>query len=125
MSYSEAQRVSIRRYCGYPMFGAQPTQAFGYRYFQHYGTLEFRMSNGSAEEAAAVIAMLATLAALEADLVATTGNLDTASAGPWVHNSKELRDRVELYSFHRLELCNFFGVPPGPSFPATGLQRVV
>lgn len=123
--YTEAQRVAIRRYCGYPMFGGQPVQAFGYRFFQWYGTLEFRMSNGSPEEEAVVLAKLATLAQLEAAVTGTSENLDTASAGPWVHNPKEFEHRLELYAYHRKELCAFFGVPPGPQFQPTGLRMVV
>lgn len=122
MAYSEAQKVAIRRYCGYPMLGGQPVQAFGYRYFQQYGTLEFRMNNGMPEEEAEVIAMLERLASLEAAVPTASDNLDTASAGPWVHNRHEVRDRWNLYQLHRNELCAFFGVPPGPRMPASGVS---
>jgi len=120
MAYSEAQKVSIRRYCGYPMFGGKPVQAFGARFFHWYGTLEFRMNNGSPDEEAEVISQLATLDALKAAVPTASDNLDTASAGPWVHNRHEIRDRLNLYQFHRNELCAFFGVPPGPQMPASG-----
>lgn len=122
MAYTDAQKVALRRYCGYPMLGGSAQPAFGYRFFQHYGTLEFRMSNGAPEEEAEVVAMLGNLAALETALRSASDNLDTASAGPWVHNRHETRDRMQLYQFHREELCNFFGVPPGPRMPACGLS---
>jgi hypothetical protein len=120
MAYTETQRVAVRRYCGYPMFGGQAVQAFGYRFFTHYGTLEFRMTNGGAEEEAVVVAKLSRLAALEEALASTSDNLDTHSAGPWVHNAKEFRQRLELYAYHRQELAAFFGVPPGPQFGQSG-----
>lgn len=122
MSYTAAQKVAIRRYCGYPMFGGQPVQAFGWRFFEWYGTLEFRMENGAPEEEAEVVSMLATLDALRAAVPTASDNLDTDAAGPWKHNKNETRDRLRLYQFHREELCAFFGVPPGPQMPASGVS---
>ncbi len=122
MAYTESQRVAIRRYCGYPSFGGSAVPAHGYRFFQHYGALEFRMTNGSPEEEAEVLVMLARLAMLEAAVPTASDNLDTASAGPWVHNRHEVRDRLRLYTFHREELCAFFGVPAGPRMPAAGFS---
>jgi hypothetical protein len=102
------------------MFGGEPTPGFGYRFFEWYGLLEYRMNHGSPEEEEVVVTKLATLASLEADVPTASGNLDTASAGPWVHNKNEIRDRLALYQYHRNELCNFFGVPPGPKMPTSG-----
>ncbi len=122
MAYTEKQKVAIRRYCGYPMFGGKNDQAFGWRFFTHYGTLEFRMNNGSPEEEAEVIDQLTTLDALRAAVSTASDNLDTDAAGPWKHNKNESRDRLRLYQVHRDELCAFFGVPPGPKMPANGLS---
>ena len=122
---ADSDKVDIRRYAGYPMYGGQPVQAFGYRFFTQYGTLEFRMNNALPEEYSVVQAMLTRLRGLEADLFGSSANLDTASAGPWVHNAKEVADRMGLYALHRRELCNFFGVPPGPSFQGGNSYRGV
>lgn len=123
---TDAQRADVRRYCGYPMYGGQPTQAFGWRFYQWYGTLEFRLVNALPEEYALVTTMLTRLNALETALAGSTDNLDTASAGPWVHNASEIKDRTRLYTFYRKELCNFIGVPPGPYFqPGDGAVRMV
>ena len=121
---TDAQLVDARRYCGFPVYGGQPVQAFGYRFFQWYGTLEFRMNNLDPAETTVVTNMLTTLNTLESAIPGTGSNLDTESAGPWVHNKNELRDREALYLSWRLKLCAFFGVPPGP-YLQTGFRVVV
>jgi hypothetical protein len=120
MSFTDAQKVDIRRFCGYPAFGGQPVQAFGHRFYQHYGTLEFRMNNFLPEEEAVVTTYLGNLNTLEAAIPTTSGNLDTAQAAVWMHNPNEQRDRERLYASWRKKLCDFIGVPPGPNFGATG-----
>ena len=124
---TNAQKVDIRRYCGYPAYGGQPVQAFGHRFYQQYGTLEFRMNNLMPEEEAVVTARLTDLNTMEAALPATASNLDTDQAAVWTHNKNEVRDRRQLYTYWRRELCNFFGVPPGPNFSGDGgnIQMVV
>lgn len=122
---TDAQKVDVRRYCGYPVFGGQPVQAFGYRFFTWYGTLEFRMSNLAAAEEAVVGAMLTTLNTLESAIPGTGANLDTAAAGPWTHNANEQRDREALYDSWRRKLCSYFGVPPGPGLGDGGFGRVI
>lgn len=117
MSFTDAQKVDIRRYCGYPAFGGQPVQAFGHRFYQHYGTLEFRMSNFLPEEEAVITnTYLTNLATLEAAIPATGANLDTAQAAVWTRNPDELRERERLFASWRKKLCAFIGVPPGPNF---------
>lgn len=125
MAFTSAESSDIRRFCGYPMFGDTPEQAFGYRFFQHYGTLEFRMMHASVEEEAIVRAMLTRLTKLEGDLYGVGDNLDTDKAAVWERNKSEFKDRMRLYNFHRCELCKFFGVPPGSDFGGSGSLRVV
>lgn len=125
MALTNTEKVNVRRYCGFPAFGGQPVQAFGHRFYQWYGTLEFRMGNLQAEEESVVRSFLTNLAALEAAVPAASDNLDTAQAAVWTHNSKEVRDRMDLYGKWRRELCAFFGVPPGPGLSEGGLKLVV
>lgn len=120
MALTNAQKVDIRRYCGYPAYGGQPVQAFGHRFFQWYGTLEFRMNNLQAEEETVVGAMLTTLGTLEAAIPAAGANLDTDQAAVWTHNKNEVRDRSRLFDLWRRRLCDFFGVPVGPNFGGSG-----
>ena len=121
---TDAQLVDCRRYMGFPLMGGVPVQAFGYRFFQIWGTVEFRMNNMDPAETTVVTNMLTTLNTLESAIPGTGNNLDTDSAGPWVHNKNELRDREALYQSWRLKLCDFFGVPPGP-YLQNGFRIVV
>lgn len=114
MALTDAEKVDVRRYCGFPAYGGQPVQAFGHRFFQWYGTLEFRMNNLQAAEETVVRGFLANLATLEAAVPAASANLDTDEAAVWKHNKREVDDRMALYATWRRELCKFFGVPPGP-----------
>ena len=110
-----AEKVDIRRHAGYPMFGAVPSSFQSYRFFEAYGTLEYRMQNMLPEEETVVRnTYLANLTTLEAAIPGTSANLDTAVASVWTHNRNELRDRDALYANWRLKLCGFLGVPPGP-----------
>ncbi len=117
MSFTNAEKTDIRRFCGYPVFGGQPVQAFGARFFHWYGTLEFRMNNlQDSEEAVIRTSYLANLATLETAIPAASANLDTDQAAVWIHNKNEQRDRERLFDAWRRRLCDFLGVPPGPSF---------
>ena len=50
MALTNQERVDVRRFAGYGMFGNAQNLAGGYRYFTAYGTLEFKLSNLSNEE---------------------------------------------------------------------------
>jgi|BEDMetMinimDraft_2_1075160.scaffolds.fasta_scaffold06542_1 hypothetical protein len=128
LPFSEAEKVDIRRFCGYPAYGAGPAGFQGFRFFQAYGLLEFRMNNLAPAEYATVRGVyLAELRVLEAQIPASAANLDTESAGPWVHNPKELAEREALFRTWRLALCGFLGLPPGPALggSALGLALIV
>lgn len=124
MSFTNAEKADIRRHCGFPVYGSTPVQAFGHRFFQWYGTLEFRMNNLAPEEETVVITYLTNLNTLEAAIPGVSANLDTAQAAVWTHNKNELRDREALFDSWRKRLCQFFGVPPGPGL-ASGISLVV
>lgn len=112
MAFTDQQKIDIRRHLGYPLYGGQPVQAFGWRFFQWYGTLEFRMDNLSPEEETMVTKVyLDNLNELEAAIPAASANLDTDEAAVWRHNRQEVQDRLELYDVWRRKLAQLFGVP--------------
>lgn len=114
--FTDAQKADIRRHCYYPVFGAPPASFQSYRFFQAYGTLEYRMSNLLPEEEAIVTTKLANLGNLETAISGASANLDTDKAAVWTHNKNEVRDRIALYSYWRIDLCDYLGIPPGPRY---------
>lgn len=119
--FTDAEKVDIRRFCGYQAFGNSPTQAFGHRFFTQYGTLEFKLNNmQSAEEAVIRTTYLANLASLETAIFGAGANLDTDEAAVWKHNKNEVADRTALFNQVRRQLCAFIGVAPGPVLGAAG-----
>lgn len=121
-----AEKVDARRYCGYGMFGQQALPANGYRFSTAYGTLEYKLNNMLPEEEAVFrTTYVANLALLETDIPGVRENLDTDQAAVWTHNKNELRDRADLFSYYRRELCKFMGIPPGPGLGDGGGIRLV
>jgi hypothetical protein len=125
MSFSDAEKTDIRRYCGYPAYGAAPVGFQTWRFYQVYGLLEFRMNNLSDAEIAVVRRYLGTLHAMEMAVPRSAENLDTDQAAVWTHNPNETRDRARLFDDWRLRLCGFFGVPAGPALTDGGITLVV
>lgn len=125
--FTEAEKVDIRRFCGYPAYGAAATQGFEHRFYTRYGTLEYRLNNlDPAEETVIRNTYLANLATLETAIVGTSANLDTDEAAVWKHNKREQADRENLFDSWRRRLCGFLGIPPGPELsPGGGLRLVV
>ncbi len=124
-AFSDAQKADIRRFCGYPAYGAGAAGFNSWRFFQAYGTLEYRLNNLAPAEMAVVLQYVSTLAALEAAIPPTSDNLDTESATAWTHNANELRDRMALFDNWRRRLCGFLGLPPGPALGQPGVSLVV
>lgn len=130
MAFINQEKVDIRRFCGYGTFGGITSPAFGYRFFQAYGTMEYKLNNLAAEEEATLRAIYLTatvsLYVLEAALYGTSANLDTDQAAIWYHNKNEQRDRERLFNKMRSDLCAFLGIPKGPDLAeSTGGIRVV
>jgi hypothetical protein len=124
-SFTDGQKTDIRRFCGYPAYGAGNAGFNSWRFFQAYGTLEYRMNNLAPAEIAVVLQYLSTLATIEVAIPGTSDNLDTESAAAWTHNADEFRDRSNLFDGWRRRLCGFLGVPPGPGLGQAGVQLVV
>jgi len=125
MPFTDAEKTDIRRFCGYPAYGAANSGIQGWRFFQVYGLLEFRMNNLSDAETAIVRRYLATLNALEIAVPRTSDNLDTDQAAVWTRNRDELSDRSKLFDDWRRRLCAFLGVPPGGALMKSGTSLVV
>lgn len=124
MSFTDAEKVDVRRFCGYGVYGmGQPLPASGYRFSTQYGVLEYKLITLGPDEETMVRAYLANLRTLESDIMGTNGiraNLDTDKAAVWTHNKNEYRDRKALYLGTRRELCQILGLPPGPGLSAGG-----
>lgn len=125
---TEQQKVNIRRYCGFPVYGnglnASPP-SFGYRYYQWYLILEYRMNNLSDDEETTLQNIyLSNLSTLEADIPTASSNLDTDRAAVWYHNKNEVRDRFRLFNLWCLRLMDFMGVK-GMSALQNGISVVV
>ena len=117
----DAEKVDIRRFCGYPAYGAAPTGMESWRFFTAYGTLEFRMTNLSSSEIVVVRRYLAILTSLELAIPDAANHLDTDQAAVWTRNKAEILDRTRLFGDWCRRLCAFIGVPLGPSLAsATG-----
>jgi hypothetical protein len=122
---TDAEKVDIRRFCGYPACGAAPTGLQSWRYFQVYGLLEFRIAHLSDSEMAIARRYLATLTTLEIAVPATSENLDTDQASMWTRNKDELADRIRLLDEWRRRLCGFLGIPVGPDLSGGTVALVV
>lgn len=125
MGFTDAEKTDIRRFCGYPAYGAGAAGFQGWRFYQAYGLLEYRMNNLSDPELAVVRRQLASLNALEASLPEPAAHLDTDAAATWQRNPNEPRDRQKLFDDLCRRLCGFFGLPPGPALGDSGITLVV
>jgi len=124
-SFTDGQKADVRRFCGYPAYGAGAAGFNSWRFFQAYGTLEYRLNNLAQAEIAVTLQYISTLATLEAAIPVASENLDTDSAAAWTHNADEARDRINLFDSWRRRLCGFLGVPPGPALTDSGITLVV
>jgi hypothetical protein len=115
------EKADCRRFAGYAPYGGRGVFGFwGYRFFQEYGLLEYRMNNLAPAEYQVVRYHLNFLVQLEVALVSASNNLDTDQASVWKHNKQETADRRALYHEWRMHLCRNLGVPPGPALGGSG-----
>ena len=122
---TDAEKVDIRRFCGYQAYGAAPTGFQSSRYFQIYGLLEFRIAHLSDSEIAVARRYVVTLPTLEVAVPATSENLDTDQASMWTRNKDELAERIRLFDEWRSRLCGFLGIPAGPDLASGTVALVV
>ncbi len=123
--FTDAQKTDIRRFCGYPAYGADNAGNMSFRFYTAYGTLEYRMNNFSPAEVAVVLNQLTILYTLEAAVPAAGDDLDTSAAGAWTRNAGEVGERLALLDTWRRRLCGFIGVPPGEALGSVGVRWIV
>jgi hypothetical protein len=121
----DPEKVDVRRFCGYPAYGAGAAGLETWRFFQVYGLLEFRMNNLSSDEEGVVRLYLAQLRGLELGVPRAAESMDTDQAAVWTRNRSEAQDRVRLLEDWSRRLCGFFGVPPGPALGGASVTLVV
>lgn len=113
---TEQQKVDVRRHCGFPVFGlgvgtTPPT--FGYRYYEWYLILEYRLNNLDPVEANTLMSVYITQCNnLEQAILGSSNNLDTDRAAVWYHNKNEVSDRWKLYKLWCDRTIEFLGVDP-------------
>jgi hypothetical protein len=120
---TDAERNDVRRFCGYPAYGADGTNASLFVFSVRFRTLEYRMAWLTDAEVATVRVRLAELNTLETAIPGAGANLDTAKAAVWTHNRHEVRDRLALFRTWGRWLAQFMGIPPGPAL--SGQNMVV
>ena len=125
MPLTEVEKTDVRRFCGYPTYGAAPSGMQTWRFYQAYGLLEFRMNNLSDSELSVIRRYLTTLQGLEAAIPTSAANLDTDQAAVWNHNRDEVRDRTRLFDDWCRRMCGFLGLPPGPGRSGSDLRLIV
>ena len=125
MAFTEAERTEVRRFCGYPAYGAGTAGFQNWRFYQAYGLMELRMNWLTGSEEAVVRRYLGELAALERAIPAASDGVGTAEAGPYRRNADELAERRRLFDDWRRRLCGFLGLPPGPALGDGGTRLVV
>ena len=112
---TDAEKTDVRRFCGYPAYGASPSGNTGWRFYQAFGALEYRMTNLSSSEEVVVREHLGALRTFELAIPSAASNLDTAAAAVWTHNPAEIVERQRLERDWGRRLCGFLGVPQGPA----------
>jgi hypothetical protein len=125
--FTDAEKTDVRRFCGYPAYGAGATGFEGWRFFQAYGLMEYRLNNLAPAEIIVVRNYLATLRTLECAVTEAASRLDTEQAAVWTRNPTEVADRERLFDGWRRRLCGFLGLPPGPALATSDsiVQMVV
>lgn len=123
---ADAERVAARRHLGYPVYGNEAGANQGWRYFQWYGQLEFRLANLTPIELQEIRRQLAILERLDAAVLDAADNLDTDQAAVWIRNKREVKDRKDLLNTRRRDLAAFLGIPMGPGASGSeGSCRVI
>lgn len=129
MALTDAQKVDVRRHAGYPVFGnavgASPP-SFGYRYYQWYLILEYRLNNLSSDEESILISQyVANCNSSYLAIMDARDNLDTDRAAVWYHNKYEVRDRFDLYKLQCKLLIQFLGIDENVGHAISGFSMVV
>ena len=122
---TDAERTSVRRFCGYPAYGSGSSGFQSWRFFTAYGVLEFKLGAMSDAELIQTRTYVTQLASLELAILTSTTQLDVGSAPAYVRNPEAMNERRRIYADWRGMLCNFLGVPPGPEMPGAQAGRII
>ena len=124
-AYTPQERRDIRRFCGYGAYGQGASGFQNWRFFQAYGTLEYKMTNDSAEDIQQTRLFLSQLYPLEQAIPNASSGLDTAKAAVFTRNPQEMTERKALFDEWRRRFCEFLGIPPGPALGEQGSARII
>lgn len=127
-TFEPADLIDLRRFCGYPMYGAEANSSspyFGTHFFERAGTFEYRVSHLTDAEGEIVLTFLEQLRGLEAAVLDSTKTLGVESAAVFKRNPAELRERTGIYENWRARLCAVIGVDAGPYLGRSGGTRSV
>ena len=123
---TDAEKVDVRRFCGFAIFGNAASATFGgYRFFQQEGALEFRMQNMAAEEEMVLRTYLDQLRTLEAAIPAAGAMLNTDQAAVFKRNRNEVDDRLALFDEWCRRLCRFLGISSADLLSGCSLRLIV
>ena len=121
----DAEKTDARRFMGYPVFGTNASGNMGWQFYQAAGLVEYRLNNLASSEEEVLRRYLCSLTSLEMSVPESGMALDTAEAGEWKRNPRELVERSKLFDDWRYRLCAFLGVPPGPGLSGGSSVRLV
>lgn len=128
MALTAQQMADTRRFMGYPLLADQTADdsrdfAYGWVLPGVSQTLFHRLNNLRPEEESVLIATyLTALYSLETAITGAGDNLDTDVAAVWTRNRSEVSDRMSLFDAWRRRMCDFVGIPPGPSLGRGGMS---
>ncbi len=110
--FTDAQIDQVIFYLGYPPRGlGQVVFPYPYIMRQYLALMYFLTQDCGPSQAQQIITILASCTTLWTAIQTASGNLATESAGPWVHNKREVRDRINLYNYYRKQLSIAVGIP--------------
>ena len=124
-TFTDAEKADVRRFCGYPAYGTGASGFNGWRFYQAFGLLEYRMNNFAPAEYQVVRQYLGQLYALETAIPGAGATLQVGQAAVFTRNPREVRDRRDLMDDWRRRLCGFMGVPSGPAMSDGGMAIVI
>ena len=122
---TDAERVAVREFTGYGLYGPGPGSQSFHRFTVGYQSLEYRMGAMLPAELVITRDHIATCTAAKAAWRSGADNLDTDQAAIWYRNRREMGDRRAYYRECRRDLARFMGIPTGPELAGEGSARLV
>ena len=98
MAFSETERTALRRFCGYPAYGAGTAGFQNWRFYQAYGLLEYRLNFLTGSEEAVARRYVATLETLETAVPAASAVLAPQNRIQRLHATAHAAALALMYS---------------------------